>query len=392
MKTFITILIAMLLVFGFSCESYPQNMNRSVKSIIRQMEQSIKARKSEPIEHLLASDFSINGLDPMLSRSVLSAIVTSFPLKRIRRVKITEISYDTVHVSCNLVIDKYLGVFSEKVQVSLLKVDDKMQLLEFNLNSEINVSVTVDGNDESGHETLCLTNYPYLANNAIITYYDSSLYDVASMLNERLVRGLEITNRILGEKVSMVLPLLILDQSIENMRLDQPAIPVFISHSDHDQDTIAGVFVYWVYFHEVAEWHLTTVKRMQAQDTRWFRDGLAEYISFKTASALHPPTAQHMRDGRMEAYDEIERSADLLSWIGTGEKIRSHRVAGHTGGSGQYTAARLFFEDLVEDYGEDIIRLTLQATNEYSRVNSDTLLHIMTELTGEDIRERISRY
>ncbi len=392
MKFFKTFLAAVFLVLFCSCESYSQSMRKSVRSTISLLEQSIKDKKTDPVEHLLADDFSVNGFDPIISRSVFSAIVTSFPIKRIRRVRITEVSSDTVYVSCNLVVDMYLGIFSEKVEVTMLRVDDQLQLLGLHLNSGMNVSVKVDGKEVSDQGELCLSNYPFIADDGIVMYYDSSLYDAARVMSERMGKGLDIAQDILGEKVGMVLPLLILDQTAESIQLTQPVIPVFLSHDDADKDTIAGIFLYWVYFHEFTELHLVTVKRMQAQDTRWFRDGLADYIAYKTASALHPPTAQYMRDGRMEAYDEIGRSADLLSWIGTGEKASSRRAAGHTGGSGQYAAAMLFFEDLVEEYGEEIIRQTLEATSQYSRVNSETLLRIMTDLTGEDMRARINRY
>ncbi|MDY8137054.1 hypothetical protein [Aquimarina sp. 2201CG5-10] len=175
------------------------------------------------------------------------------------------------------------------------------------------------------------------------------------------------------------------------MEVDQPVIPVvFKTEEDFEANFETQLFLNWVYFHEVTELHLV-LKGIKAANTRWFRDGLAEYMAYKVCKKLSPETAKNMLQKRRESYQEVKGNANLLNWTGTGISENPEQDE-FKGGTPQYGAGLLFFIDLVNDHGEDIIIQLFQALKNERDLSSKNILLALDKLTKEDTYQRVKRY
>lgn len=386
------LLVVIIMLFSQQCSS--QRIDRKMKTPFKQFEKSFKERSISSVEPYIAEGFTINDLDPLMSRTMLAGIVTSYPLKKIRKIRITDRVNDTVFIKCNLVIDKYMGLFSETVSIKMLDSGDSLYFINMGLDVGISVTVKGGGTEENEDTQILLKDFSNITNGGVVTYYEEGLEVIAREINNKQVEGIKIANEILGERMFFNLGLLLMKDRLANAKIDQPVIPITIPDPeyDYDSDTATGFFLNWAYFHEMVELHLALGKDIKSQDTRWFRDGLAEFVSHKVAKVLNPDTERIIIGKRMSSYEEIEGKANLLSWTGTGDM--SSDMDGDEGGVGQYAASMLFFIDLTNDYGIEIIsELLSSVSNSRKRdVTSQTLINELSKITGEDIRKRIEMY
>ena len=333
--------IQLLIIILISCSmGYAQNDNSSqVKETIDQLEKSFKMRSIQLVESYISDEFVINEMEPLFSKQMLAGLITSFPLKEIKNVETVSKNNDTLFVKCDFVIDKYMGLFSKPMELVMLSHNNKAFIQQ--LLTDISFGVRVeDGSDTSERKILNLEDFSKVDNDIIPTYYGEGLSAIAKEINLKQVKGIEITDSILGEKLIIKMGLLLLNDDLMYSSIDQPVIPTSIKSANYDRDTFSSFIVNWAYFHELVELHLTIGKGIQDPNTRWFRDGLAEYVAHKVAQNLNPQADSIIMKGCMEAYTKVKGNANLLKWIGTGNE---KNMKGIEGGDGQYAAAMFFF-------------------------------------------------
>lgn len=390
MKIINTLVFHMLITTSLLCNiGCAQKNSPSVEETIDQLEKSFKMRSIQFIEPSLSDEFTFNTLEPLFSKQILAALINNLPVKRIKNREIVSQNNDTLFMKCDLVIDKYLGMFSQPIDLVLLNGKEKTYIIQLILD-DTSISVTVENDSVSAEKQLYLKDYSKVESKTIATYYDEGLGNIANEINKKQEKGIEIVENILNEQLIFKIGLLLLNDSLNNANIDQPVIPVPILTANYENDTTTSFFINWAYFHELVEAHLAYGKNITNPDTRWFRDGLADYISHKVAQELNPQIDSIMMQRRMNSYDDIGRKADLLTWIGTGNMTK--KASGIEGGSGQYAAAMLFFIDLTDEYGEEIIPQIMEALKKHKDITSKILIKEISKITGTDIKKVLEKY
>ncbi len=389
MKTRILFFIFSILFFCIKCSSPEKQTN--LEKTVKELEHSFKTQSIKFVEPYLADNFVINDFNPIVSKSFLGGIVSSLPVKKIKNIEIISRNKDTLFVNCDLVINKFLGLFSETLKLKMLETKDTVYLLKMDVpigNVNMNVSVSL-GNDTTSKQ-INLNNFSCVKNKKGLTYYDKGLEYIAKEVNQNQIKGINFVNEILGEKLSFPIGLLLINDSLQNTNIGQALMPVAINSKTFETDTLTNFFLNWAYFHELVEIHLVVGKFIKDPNTRWFREGLAEFVAHEVARKLNPKTDKIMISNRMKSYEKIGKKANLLNWIGTGDE--NIKRQGVQGGNGQYTAAMLFFIDLTNDYGKEIIPKVLTKLSGCSNIDSKIIIKELSILTGENIENRIKKY
>lgn len=391
MKRIFSVVFYLLITALLSCNiGFSQTKNSSVEETIDQLEQSFKMRSIQFVEPHLSDEFTINTLEPLFSKQMLAGIINSLPIKKIKNREIVSQNHDTLFVKCDLVIDKYLGIFSQSIEIVLISNNEETNIIQLLLDAGMEITVKNESESPETKKTLYLKDFSKVEDKKIPTYYDEELVDIANEINAKQVKGIEIAETILKEELVFKIGLLLLNDSLMNVSIDQPVIPVAIKTANYEDDTITSIFINWAYFHELVELHLVLGKGIKDPDTRWFRDGLADYISHRVAQELNPQCDSIMMQMRMKSYDEIGRKADLLTWIGTGDAKK--KTLGIEGGVGQYAAAMLFFIDLTEKHGEEILPIIMNDLKKRRDVTNKILIKEMSKITGENIKKVLEKY
>ena len=377
------------LLLQLSCRGYT-GIDPQVQKAFNTLEKSIKTSSVEPVRPYISKNFTINTLDHMVSMKIFSGLVTGFPLKKIKGIEVEKNNGDTLFVTSKFVIDKYLGIFSEEIKFKLLKAGEDYHFLNMTMQMSVEVSVDQHPGNSNKAKKMDMSRFEKLSTGTTLTYFEKNLSDIAPEIHQKQTEGIKIANNALGEELSLPIGLLLLEDSLENMQTDELIIPVAIPNSAIKEDTTAGIFVNWAYFHELTELHLTLTKGISDQNTRWFRDGLADYISHQVCSKLDKEIDEIMMEKRKKSYKKIKGHANLLEWTGTGSN--QPLQSGFKGGAAQYAAALQFFIDLTRDHGEQIIPELLASFKGQKNISSKTIINNLSKLTGENIRERIISY
>lgn len=249
--------------------------------------------------------------------------------------------------------------------------------------------------DQKAIFTLADDDFEMLKDNNEITYYKKKMYDDALAMNQMQRAGREEIEEMLGLSLdAKVATMLVMDDLLGTTKINVWAVPVSIDTAKR-LAPIDSIYVkpIGIYFHELTEGHLTSEMKIVRQDTRWFRDGLAEYASYRAIVALAPRHNTLIWEDLTKNYEKINCKADLYHWIGTG---RRGTYEGVKGNRGFYDAAFFFFYDLVNEYGDEILAETLQRLGSVRKpsktITGDYILAVMGELTGEDMRARLDTY
>jgi len=115
-------------------------------------------------------------------------------------------------------------------------------------------------------------------------------------------------------------------------------------------------------------------------ETRWFRDGVAEYAG----DILN----KHLFGGRYQPsphiYGELSRVRDgLLDW---------HNCAAKVGPDACYLASLGLVQELVNRFGPDLIARIMTAASEERYINGSALMRAVRKVTGLDLAEFLRDY
>ena len=387
-KRIFQILIIPLFLYNTGCS---QNDNNSqIEKTIHQLEKSFKMRSIQFVEPYLSNEFIINDMEPLFSKQLLAILASGFPLKKIKNAKVVSKTNDTLFVKCDFVLDRYMGLFSESVELVMLSQNDKTYIQQLLMENAFEVTVEDDSDTSETKKILSLKDFSKVENDTIPTYYEEGLGTIAKEINAKQIKGIKVAEKVLGEKLVLKIGLLLLNDDLTNSSIDQLVIPTPIKSANFEKDTLSTIIVNWAYFHELVELHLTFGKGIQDPNTRWFRDGLADFVSHKVAQKLNPQTDSIMMKKRLKAYSKLKGNANLLKWIGTGDETK--KMSGIEGDSAQYAAAMLFFIDITEKYGENIIPEMMEVIKEHRDVTSKVLIKELSRITGENIEKVLETY
>lgn len=393
MKTF-KHLITLLLVL-LSITSYSKTNNPEAEQAIDQLEKAFKMLTIQHVEPILTDDFTINDYSPSFSRQMLAGLIIELPIKKIKKREVISDSGTETRIKCKMVIAKYLGIFSQRIELTLVDGDGKSYIKNLVLINQgpegEGIGVEVDTGSEEGapKKEIVLEELEVVETNGAATYYEDGLDEMAKEVHQVQTEGLQITEEILKEEPLFKLGYLLLKDSLTNMSIDEAVIPIPAAAESEEEKDLVLMMTNWVYFHEVTELHLVLGKGILDPNTRWFRDGLADYVAHTVAKQLNPEADSLVMATRVESYEPIKGKADLLNWIGTGSEKKQK---GFEGGSGHYAAAMFFFIDLTEKYGEEVIPNLLERLLDHKKITSKVLIKELSEITKADIKEMIESY
>lgn len=360
---------------------------------IDRIEEAFKKRTIIKVQPYLTDGFTINDNSPSFSKQMLAGLIIELPIKKIKARQVISTTEKEITIGCKMVIAKYLGIFSQPIELTLLKENGSFMIHHMLITGQdgegVGVTVEVDEGAATNEKAIRLEDLSKIESKGAITYYENGLHDDAVDINSTQIKGLGIAKNILGEDILFKMGFLLLKDTMANMSIDEAVIPVPLDDNSVEGQEFSGTIVNWVYFHEVTELHLLLGRGILDPKTRWFRDGLADYIAHSVAKQLNPEIDSLVMTERMEAYEKVKGNAQLLNWIGTGSEKKQ---SGIEGGSGQYAAAMLFFIDLTNKYGEDIIHKLLDAISDVKNITSKVLVRELTGLTGANIKSMIESY
>lgn len=158
--------------------------------------------------------------------------------------------------------------------------------------------------------------------------------------------------------------------------------------------------IYWVMPHEGTE-PLFSQKLYHDCGTRWVGDGLAEYAAYIVSGQFHPDVQQARLKGRLRTIERLLeqgkksynlpqefqafRSVQIVFLrLGCAKSPHEVMVAG-------YAVALAIWLDLVDKYGEELVRRFWQELQKLSRPTNQDVFRILGTLTGEDIKVKITQ-
>ena len=158
--------------------------------------------------------------------------------------------------------------------------------------------------------------------------------------------------------------------------------------------------------HENVETNLQYDFSLSAINNRWYADGFSEYIGYcisrdndSLAFKKHFTNEKYIKGegmSRKYEYNKHKGADNLLDWAIDRRYQDENPLIGekytYDDDSGQYGRALQFFIDFVEDYGEDKIREIHKHFLGSEYVSRTELLEYIGEITGDDIKARISKY
>lgn len=180
----------------------------------------------------------------------------------------------------------------------------------------------------------------------------------------------------------------------ENIWCQEISVPEkFVSDSSFKQDFI------WTLGHEITE-DLLVKHNIKDENTRWYRDGMAEYIAYLIMNSIDPVFGRmHLKSRKLDL-KLANKKTDLLEWGGSGDAHGNSNTIDKIMKDGEgiseianYGRALFFFIDYYKKYGDDKIpqihnkMLLLQ-----NSVSSENIITIMNEVTGSDVKEMIKNY
>ncbi len=390
MKSITTILSFFIL---FCNPALSQEIKPEHNELINHLEKAFKMRTIQHIHPYLATDFRINENTPSFSLQMLAGLIIELPIKKIKSRKFLSDSSGIIRVTSKMVIAKYGGIFSQPIELTLTEKDNQYLIQEMELlgqNGEgIGVTVEVDNDGEIEQKEVKLEELEKIENDGAPTYFEKGSDSIATAINSIQVEGLKIAKHTLNEEILFKLGFLLMNDDMSNMSINEAVLPIVINNETDDDQELADIITYWVYFHEVTELHLLLGNGILDPKTRWFRDGLADYVAHKVAQDLNPRIDSIVMTERIASYEPIKGNAQLLKWIGTGSEKKQ---TGIEGGSGQYAAAMLFFIDLTERYGEEIIPQLLSKLLLHKKISSRVIVKELSKLTGSNMKKMIKSY
>ena len=155
--------------------------------------------------------------------------------------------------------------------------------------------------------------------------------------------------------------------------------------------------------HENVETNLHKNFGIYSINNRWYADGFSEYVTYsicKDNDVLIFNENFVGGDGiwsRKQEYEKYKAKDNLLDWAIDRRYQDVNPLVGekytYDNDSGQYGRALQFFIDFVQDFGEDKIReIHKYFLGRKGQVSQAELLNYMSEITGEDIKVRVSKY
>jgi len=350
----------------------------------KQLENSLVQQKIEFVEPYLSENFILNNFEPSLSKKLFKSIIPVLEVKKLDSIKIDDIKSDTVFIST--ILDANKGYF--KVQICMLQKEESSSILSIQFGMKLNVTLFSNGFNEESKVVNKLSDFHLIKQDDVYTYYEKGILELAGKVARIQYDGINQIQAMLGEELAFPLGVVLVSGEHSNMVITQPVIPVTITN-ENTLDSLGNLLVNWIYFHELTELHMVYGKGVKDQNTRWFRDGLAEYLAYKVCCIQDPVLANSILKERKTIYRASSSKADLLNWIGTG-KLQEKRVLKQND-TARYGAALVFFNELFKEYGDGILPQILSDLKE-GEVTSDSLLSALSKATGEDIKARIINY
>lgn len=380
-------IFSLLLFVNTNAKSTSKNeFTKPILETAKQFENTLVQQKFEYIEPYLSKNFVLNDYDSSVSKKLFKSIIFFLEVNKIDSIRIDEVKSDTVFVSTMLNGKK--GYFN--VKITMLHKTEATKILSIKFGVKLNIKMGVSENDDN--EALLvddLSSYKLIKQEYIHTYYQPGSLDLANSIAKKQYSGSKLTESILGEELSFPLGILLLEKQDKNVVLSKPVIPITIN-KDFTLDSISLMLSDWVYFHELVELHLIYGKNIKDPETRWFRDGLSDFVAYQICKRNNPKLAKRIFEQRKASYRKLNKSAELLLWTGTGQLLKQQEEQKFE--CGNYAAALFFFNDFLHEFNDISVSKILASINR-KEVSSDNLIHVLKSLAGgEDIKERIKRY
>lgn len=127
-------------------------------------------------------------------------------------------------------------------------------------------------------------------------------------------------------------------------------------------------------------------------DTRWFREGIADYAGFICLREMAENVYRLVRHERFKILAMYNKKIDLFKWYSLppeGEKANYSEIVEVENPEVYYSAASCVILYLTEKYTENIIPKILDKLKNLANPTSDDICNIIKEITGEDFKKNI---
>lgn len=367
--------------------SQAQEINKSILKPIKQLEKSFTKGNIKYVKPYLATNFKIDDTPEMLSNMFLGSMINSKNIKGLGDIKLLSKNGDTVFVTCNFMFDE-----PENYKIRLIKNTNnyliekiymgiKTQMVTQEVNS---IDELKDPNNYKIERSIDLSKFNIIDTNQIRTYYPSVNYKKeAEEVNNTQQKIINDIEKVFGTPLKVKMGIALVYDSVLSLDVNDFVLPLQMtikSESDYS--------LYWVYVHESTEFNLVTMG-ISDPNTRWFRDGLAEYVSQKSSKQLNINVYNERMAEHVERYKTIKGKADLLNWVGTGANTVS---VDYEADPPKYSAAMYFFIDLANEFGENTITQLIQSLDKTHNITSEEIIKKLSKITNTDIKERLKKY
>ena len=179
--------------------------------------------------------------------------------------------------------------------------------------------------------------------------------------------------------------------------MNQGVWPISVNNDPWEDSSQFTNTLFCVFPHELTEGILIQTYKVAKNETRWFRDGMAEFTVYQIAQKIsHPTIERHINLRKME-YEHYKGNENILDWrakqeipeygalpIGNGYHFLDQKKP--------YGRSLQFFIDLSEEYQLKIISdIYKELRKKKNAINKD-IIDIINQLTKSNIQKKISTY
>lgn len=418
MKFKSNIKIIALLLFSINTLLMAQENKNDKLTIISLLENYQKAINTNNLEYfkpIISQNFMIGNSPPMSSYVDAYLVITlkdSTPNK-ILRLENFDFQFNQTNDTVQIEFDKIFSFGIKKTQnakVTFIQENNKWKLDKFikgfrtrttNYSLTVTFKMRVDTIYSSNEfQIIDPSVLNFITKNKYKIYYDDTLKHEAAKCLDLLIQIDSIIRKRLGFPDMFRQHIVLTTMKGTFMIIGNEVIWTISLPDNNPNNKNYSILkeLIRVTAHEITEATLVDKYGMLSIQNRWYRDGMADYAAYIITKQFNSEIFEdYFIKGRYNQYKKHKRKGNLLDWRGTGaiDKEEGKLIAEkfiYANDFGQYGRALQFFIDLVNDYGENIIIKIHKQLEGKKNLSAKKILSVMSKITGEDIRERISEY
>jgi hypothetical protein len=408
--------LSIALIIACGCASVakqtPAQDEEGIKAVMSTYQEAINSKDVELLDTVLSRDFSVAGMPRNMSLKMLkSALYENTSPLQIKAFKnlvfVFEPDRSAGTVKCLKVISFGNKEGAIKEKLFFVRENGNWRLSKVPELGEVSVTTEVNNKipNDSTSTTLNTAEMRKVSGNGYTVYFEDGMEDLAKKSLQILGEAKAMVLATLGFSELYSMDVMLTEKTNVTVKTNsgRGVIPILVKKgASIKDDQEFWKFLLWYHSHEETEMTLLSSYGLGKQETRWYRDGMADYAGYVVSRKLNPETCEAVTADRRERALRHKGKGSLLDWGGTGN-MDAQPSEGGSGGQvaparahglvvDEYGAALQFFLDFVKDYGEGMLGRINQELARTKEADGQKILEIMSTLTKEDIRQRVSKY